>query len=148
MSGPSPGLGGARVVELGELLRTARLAVACGGTSHPVRRVRLLGELSHATPPPPSPARLVAGDHAAGLLPPLLADPAGLPRRLRAAQAALRPARSPLSRRHDARPAGRPAGLGARLTAVGGQPVRRPAGLGQPGVLAGAVPASEGAGRR
>jgi hypothetical protein len=100
-------------VELGELLRAARLAVACGGTSHPGRRDRLLGELSRAhLPASPAQARrlaralgqaarLATADHAAGLLPAGLGDPGGLAARLLAARAALRPAAHP--------PTGRPA---------------------------------------
>ncbi len=92
-------------VELGELLRAARLAIACGGTAGLGRRERLLAQLSHTRPPTCRAqarrlaqalgvaAGLAAADLAAGPAPAVLADPAGLPGRLLAAQAALRPAR-------------------------------------------------------
>jgi hypothetical protein len=92
-------------VELGELLRAARLAVACGGTAGLAHRERLLAELSRTRPPARraqarrlaralgAAAGLAAADLAAGLAPAVLADPGGLPGRLLAAQAALRPAR-------------------------------------------------------
>jgi hypothetical protein len=105
-------------VELGELLRAARLAVACGGTAGLARREQLLAELSHAHPPARrararrlaralgAAAGLAAADLAAGPAPAVLADPAGLPGRLLAAQAALRPAaRRRVARRQVAHPA-------------------------------------------
>jgi hypothetical protein len=96
-------------LELGELLRAARLAVACGGASHPALRARLLSELSRPHRQPVSgagacrlaralgaAARLTAVDHAAGLAPAVLPlPPAVLPGRLLAAQVALRPTRRP-----------------------------------------------------
>ena len=68
-------------VELGELLRAARLAVACGGTTGLARRERLLAQLSHTRPPTcraqarrlaqalGAAAQLAAADLAAGLAP-------------------------------------------------------------------------------
>ena len=113
LAGPPPGQAEPCELELGELLRAARLAVACGGTTGLARRERLLAQLSHTRPPTcraqarrlaqalGAAAQLAAADLAAGLAPAVLADPAGLPGRLLAAQAALRPAR-----RQVVRPAG------------------------------------------